>query len=163
MPAGAVTAVVREGDGLDERNAQVGGPGDARGDLGHLDGVREPGAEVIVLGGDEDLALPREPPPFARVLDAVEVALEAQPEGVGILGMGTGAGTRRTGRPGREPGRKVGLALLAAQQRAAHHRECVGMGVAHGDRGIVGQPEEGFGHIVRVPTPSDTHASDRVG
>jgi len=47
----AVTAVVREGDGLDERKAEVGHPGDPGGDLCYLDGVREPGAEMIVFGG----------------------------------------------------------------------------------------------------------------
>src|SRR5205085_11515209 len=59
---------------------------DSGGDLGYLDGVRQPGAEMIVLGGDEHLTLPGQAPPGTRVLDAVEVALEAQPERIGFLG-----------------------------------------------------------------------------
>ena len=45
----AVAAVVRERDRLGERHAQVGGPGDAGGDLRDLDRVGEPGAEVVVF------------------------------------------------------------------------------------------------------------------
>ena len=82
----AVPAVVRERDRLGERNAQPGDAGDAGRDLRDLDRVREPGAEVIVFGGDVHLALAREPAPRTRVLDAIEVALEAQAVGIGLLG-----------------------------------------------------------------------------
>ena len=81
-----VPAVVGERDRLDQRQAQVGRPGDAGGDLRHLDRVGEPGAEMVVFGGDEHLALAGEAPPRPRVLHPVEVALEAEAIRVGLLG-----------------------------------------------------------------------------
>ena len=62
-----------------------------------LDRVREPGAEMVVFGRDEHLALAGEPPPRPRVLHPVEVALEAQAVRVGVLGPARG--------PRRRPGR----------------------------------------------------------
>ena len=100
-----------------ERHAQAGGPGDAGGDLRDLDRVGEPGAEVVVFRGDEHLALAREPPPRTRVLDPVEVALEAQAERVGLLGAGARSRADRTGRAGRERRVELGLALLAPRTR----------------------------------------------
>ena len=117
-PAGTVPAVVGERDRLDEREAEVGGPGDAGGDLRHLDRVGEPGAEVVVLGGDEHLALAGEAPPRPRVLDPVEVALEAEAVRVGLLGPGPVPRADRPGGARRERGVELGLALLARQQRA---------------------------------------------
>src|SRR5581483_3479325 len=108
----AVTAVVRERDRLDERETQVRGPRDPRRDLCDLDGVREAGAEVVVLGCDEHLALAREAPPRPRVLHPVEVALEAEAKRVGLLRLGPRPGADRTGGAGREPGVERGLPLL---------------------------------------------------
>ena len=56
VAARAVPAVVAEGDGLGEGHVEPAGPGDAGGDLGHLEGVGEAGA-LVVLGEDEDLGL----------------------------------------------------------------------------------------------------------
>ena len=91
-------AVVRERDRLGERHAQADDPGDAGGHLRDLDRVGEARAEVIVFGGDVHLALARESPPRTRVLDPVEVALEAQPVRIGLLGTRPGARTDRTRR-----------------------------------------------------------------
>ena len=87
--------------------------GDAGGDLRDLDRVREPRAQVIVFGGDEHLALPREPAPRVRVLDPIEVALEAQAERIGLLVARARARADRTGRARGERGVERGLAALA--------------------------------------------------
>ena len=107
VPGRAVPAVVGERDRLHQREAQVGGPGDAGGDLGHLDRVREAGAEMVVLGRDEHLALAGEAPPRPRVLHPVEVALEAQAVRVGLLGPGPVARADRTGRARRQQRRRA--------------------------------------------------------
>ena len=99
-----------------------GRAGDAGGDLRDLDRVREPGAEVIVFRGDEHLALAREPPPRPRVLDPVEVALEAQAERIGLLGRRAVARTDRAGRAGRERRVELGLALLTPPDAASDER-----------------------------------------
>ncbi len=67
----------------------------------------EPGAEVVVVGRDEHLALAGEAPEGPAVLDAVEVALEAGAEAVGLLGDGPVAGALGPGGEGRV-GRVVG-------------------------------------------------------
>ena len=121
-PAGPVAAVVGEGDRLGERDVEVRGTGDADRDLRDLDRVRQSSAEVVVFGRDEHLALPRQPAPGPRVLDAVEVALEAEAQRVGLLGTGADAGADRAGRPRRERGRRLGFALLAAPQAPADVR-----------------------------------------
>ena len=114
-----VPAVVRERDRLGERDAEAGDAGDAGGDLRDLDRVREPGAEVIVFGRDEHLALAREPAPRTRVLDAVEIALEAQPVRIGLLGARAVARADRPRRAGREAS---GRARARASLRAAAPR-----------------------------------------
>jgi hypothetical protein len=48
--------------------------------------VGHPGAQVVVVRGDEDLALPGQAAEGAAVVDAVEVPLEAGAEGVRGLG-----------------------------------------------------------------------------
>ena len=92
VPGRAVAAVVRERDRFGERHAEPGRARDAGRDLRDLDRMGEPGAQVVVLGGDEHLALARQPPPRPRVLDPIEVAFEAQPELVGLLGPAPVAG-----------------------------------------------------------------------
>ena len=120
VAAWTVTAVVGESDGLGEGEAEVGHPSDADGDLGHLDGVGETRAEMVVFRSDEDLALPGEAPPRPRVLHAVEVALEAETEGIGLLLQCALACTERAGGAGSEPGSEVGLPLLTTQDPPAH-------------------------------------------
>src|SRR5207253_505362 len=102
VPGRPVPAVVRERDRFGERHAQTGRPSDTGGDLRDFDGVRKPRAEVIVFRRDVDLALAREPAPRPRVLDAVEVALKAQAERIGLLEPGADARADRPGRAGRE-------------------------------------------------------------
>ena len=130
----AVPAVVGERDRLDQREAQARGPGDAGGDLRDLDRVGEPGAEVVVLGGDEHLALAGEAPPRARVLDAVEVALEAQAVGVGLLGPGPVPRPDRPGGARRERGVELGLALLAPRATRPPTQACAALGCARRHR-----------------------------
>ena len=88
------------------------GAGDGDGDLGHLDGVGEAGAEVVVVGSDEDLALAGQAPERRGVLDAVEVALEAGAQRVGRLGE----------RPLSAPPRLGWRPLPGCRARAAHGR-----------------------------------------
>ena len=122
VPGGPVPAVVGQRDGLHQRQAQVGGPGDAGGHLRHLDRVGEAGAEVVVLRGDEDLALPRQPPPGSGVLDPVEVALEAQPPRVGVFRPGPHPGADRPGRAGGQRPRQLALPLLPPAHGCADER-----------------------------------------
>ena len=96
-PAGPCPQSCAGGGRRGERHVEPGGPGDADRHLGHLDGVGEPGAQVVVVGGDEHLALAGQPAEGPRVLDAVEVALEARAEGVGLLGHGPVAARHRPG------------------------------------------------------------------
>jgi len=74
---------------------------------------------VVVVGCDEDLALSREAPPRPRVLDAVEVALEAETIRVRLLDHCPPARADRAGRTGSEPGGEVGLPHLASEQLPA--------------------------------------------
>src|SRR4029453_17873256 len=89
------TTVVTEGGGGGEGLVEPAGPGDRHRHLADLDGVGQPGAEVVVVGGEVDLALARQAPEGPAVLDAVEVALEAGTGGVGVLRRGPVAGARR--------------------------------------------------------------------
>ncbi len=86
MAGGAVPAVVAGGGRRGEGDVEADRPGDADRHLGDLDRVGEAGAEVVVVGSDEDLALAGEPPEGLRVVDAVEVALEAGAQAIGLLG-----------------------------------------------------------------------------
>ena len=149
VAGGAVATVVGERDRLDQREAQVRDPGDAHGDLGDLDGVGETGAQVVVFRCDEHLALARQPAPRPRVLDAVEVALEAQPVRVGILADPAVPGADRTRRPRRQGGGECGLALLAPGKPAAHERVGVAMGALYGDALL----DDHRFHGPRVPGP----------
>ena len=119
-------AVVPEGDGLGEGHVESAGPGDGRGDLGHLERVGQAGA-LVVLGEDEDLGLAGQPAERGGVQNAVAVALEAGAPGVGLLGLGPVAGVRRAGGAGRQQ-RVLELAALGP---ASRHRR---LGLAGGDR-----------------------------
>ena len=98
VAAGAVAAVVAEGDRLGQRDVEAEGPGDRRGHLGHLQGVGEPGA-LVVVGEHEHLGLAGQPAEGGGVEDAVAVALEARPPLVGLLGPARGRRRRRPGWP----------------------------------------------------------------
>ena len=84
VPARAVAAVVAEGDGLGERDVEPERGGDAAGHLGHLEGVGEAGA-LVVVREDEDLGLAGQPAEGGGVEDAVPIALEAGAPRVRLL------------------------------------------------------------------------------
>ena len=64
---------------------------------------------MVVVGGHEHLALAGQAAERPAVLDAVEVALEAGAEAVGLLVDGPVAGARRPGGRRREGGVLLGL------------------------------------------------------
>ena len=74
-----------------ERDVQPERAGDGHGDLGHLEGMGEAGA-LVVVGEDEHLGLAGESAERGRVQDAVAVALEARTQRVGLLLDGAVAG-----------------------------------------------------------------------
>ena len=84
VPAGAVAAVVPEGDGLGERHVETERLADGTSDLGDLERVREAGA-LVVVGEHEHLRLAGEAAEGVGVQDPVAVALEAGPEGIWLL------------------------------------------------------------------------------
>ena len=70
---GGVPQIVPQGDGLGQVLVEAQAPGNGAGDLRHLQGVGEPGAVVVALGGEEDLGLVLEPPEGLAVQDPVPV------------------------------------------------------------------------------------------
>ena len=121
VPAGAVAAVVGQGDRLGERDVQAQGPGDRRRHLGDLERVGEAGA-LVVVGEDEDLRLPGESPEGAGVQDPVTVALEAGAQRVGRFGEAAMAAapaagrTRRRGAGPRAPRAPPGAACAPGRR-----------------------------------------------
>jgi hypothetical protein len=93
VAARAVPAVVAERDRLGECDVEAEGLSDRRGHLGDLEGVREPGA-LVVVGEDEHLRLAGQPAERARVQDAVAIALEA-----GAPRIGSSSSTARSPAP----------------------------------------------------------------
>lgn len=95
---GRVTEVVGQGDGFGERFVDAEGDGEGAGDLGDFEGVGEAGAEMVVVGGGEDLGLVFESAESGGLDDALAVAVEGGAEGVGGFvvvaagGVGAGAG-----------------------------------------------------------------------
>ena len=77
---GRVAEVVTEPDRLGQVLVQAERPRDRAGDSAGLERVREPGAVVVPLGGDEDLRLVLEPAEGLGVDDPVAVALERRPQ-----------------------------------------------------------------------------------
>jgi hypothetical protein len=145
VAAGAVTAVVPEGDGLGEGDVQPGGARDAGRDLGDLEGVGEPRA-LVVLGEDEHLRLAVQPAERRCVEDAIAIALEARAVRVRRFVEGPVAGARCSGRAGGQQVVLVGFASVAIEGLdGADHRAAVG----------VGQPEVGgvVARHRRRPTP----------
>ncbi len=91
MAEGGVAEIVGEGDGLGEVLIEGEGPRDGAGDGGDLDGMGEPGAEVIAGAAEEDLGLVLEAAEGAGMDDAGAVAL--------VLGADRGGAARRCLRP----------------------------------------------------------------
>ena len=81
-----VTDVVPDRDRLGEVLVQAQRPRDPARDPGGLERVREPGAEVVALGIDEDLRLVAQAAEGLRVDDPVAVALERGPQPAFLLG-----------------------------------------------------------------------------
>ena len=138
VAARAVPAVVPQRDGLGERDVQPEGAGDRRRHLGHLQGVGEAGA-LVVVGEDEHLGLAGQPPEGGGVEDAVPVALEAGSVGVGLLGQLAVAGALLPGGTGRQALGVGGLALLAAD-RPGHGDAGAGVGMSQADEPARGVP-----------------------
>ena len=97
-PPGPVAAVVAERDGVGQGDVDADAAGDRGGDLGDLEGVRQPGPLVVGRVHD-DLGLAGQPAEGRRVHDPVAVALEAGPLRVGRLGHARGARPRRPASP----------------------------------------------------------------
>src|SRR5919112_973460 len=86
VPEGWVAEVVPEPDRLREVLVQAERPRHGARDAARLERVREPGAVVVALRGDEHLSLVLEAPERLRVDDPVTVALErGAVVGVGLL------------------------------------------------------------------------------
>src|SRR5581483_11416678 len=117
VPERRMAEVVAEPDRLREVLVQPQPARDAARDPGRLERVREPRAEVVALGIDEDLRLVAEPPERLRVHDPVAVALERRPQAALVLRMLAAARLVAPHRERREP------ALLVLADRV---REAVG-------------------------------------
>ena len=123
VAAGSVTAVVTEGDRVDQGHVGPDPAGDRGGDLGHLQGVGQPGP-LMITGIDHHLGLAGQPAERGRVHDPVPVPLEAGPLGVRFLFPGTVSGAPGAGGAGPQP---YGFPLLP--QLPGHHRTGSGQGV----------------------------------
>ena len=98
VPERRVAEIVAEPDRLDEVLVQPQRARDAARDARRLERVREPRAEVVALGIDEDLRLVAQPAERLRVDDAVAVALERRAQPALLLGGARGRGSRTSGR-----------------------------------------------------------------
>lgn len=95
-----VTEVVRQRNGFGEILVEAQGTGNATGDLGDLQAVRQAGTEEIALVIDENLRLVLEPAESSRVDDAVTIALELAAQRRTIFDVATTArigGSHRVG------------------------------------------------------------------
>ena len=86
VPERRVADVVADRDRLGEILVQAQRPRDAARDARRLERVREPRAEVVALGIDEDLRLVAQTAERLRVDDPVAVALERRPQAALLLG-----------------------------------------------------------------------------
>ena len=108
---GCVADVVAQADRLREGFVEAEGDRHRPPDLRHLQGVGEPGDEVVVVGGDEHLGLVGQTADGVGVHDPVAVPLEGGAQRIGPLGP---LPPLRVGRPGSgrgEPGALPPLAL----------------------------------------------------
>ena len=108
VPEGGVADVVAQADRLGEGFVEAEGGRHRPTDLGHLQGVGEPGDEVVVVGGDEHLGLVGQAADGVGMHDPVAVPLEDGAERVRRLrpfpsprvgGPGGGQGQTRALRP----------------------------------------------------------------
>ena len=98
MAEGAVAEIVRERDRLRQILVDPQRPGDGTGDLRDLQGVGQPGAEMVALEVDEYLRLVFEAPERDRVDDPVAVALvDAAQVARGLRHCAAEAGLRSAG------------------------------------------------------------------
>ncbi len=111
VSARAVTAVVAERDGLGQGGVEADGASNAHGDLGHFEGMGQPGA-LMVIGGDEDLRLAGQTPEGVGMQDAIPVTFEAGAKRVGRFRAGSPAGSRR---PGGSGGQRRAVSLLTIE------------------------------------------------
>src|SRR5690606_26109548 len=98
---GRMAEVVGERDRLDQVLVQPQAARDRAGDLGHLDRMRQAGAEEIALVVDEDLGLVLEPAKGRGMNDPVAIALEIAAPAGRFLGMAPAATEGGIGGPGR--------------------------------------------------------------
>jgi hypothetical protein len=158
MARRTVPAIVGKCDRLGERNVEVGGAGDAHRHLRDLDGMGEARAQMVVVGRDEHLALAGQATPWTRVLHPVEVALEAQAVGIGLLGSGPLPRTDRAGGAGSQGGGQLGLPLLPRAQAAADKGMGPSMGLLDDELGATSQEDRRafHVHVPRVPVGCDS-------
>ena len=92
MPERRVPEIVAEGNRFGQLLVQAKHLGDAAGDLGHLEGVRQPGAVVVAGRRKEHLRLVLEAAEGLAVDDPIAIALKRRTDG--ILGFGAEAAAR---------------------------------------------------------------------
>ena len=106
-----VAEIVAERDRFGEVVVEPQRPGQRAGDLRHLDGVGQAGAEMVALVIDEDLGLVGEAAEGGRMDDAVAVALEfACASATAARRRGARRARRRRRHREREPPRRVSSA-----------------------------------------------------
>ena len=79
-----MTAVVTERDRLSQGDVEATGTGDAAGDLGHFEGMGEPGA-LMISRKNEHLGLTGQTSECGPMEDPVAVSFEAGPHRVGLF------------------------------------------------------------------------------
>ena len=104
MSERGMAEIVTQPDGLDKVFIETEGASDCACDLGCLKGVGKAGAEMVTLGGEEDLGFVFESTEGFRVEDAVTVALEGKPDGTRGFRDGASAGIAGMESPFREDG-----------------------------------------------------------
>ncbi len=128
MAAGAVSAIVSEGDGFGECDIEAERTGDRDGDLSDFESMSEPRA-LVVVGEHEHLGLAGQSTERGGVEDAIAVALEAGSERIGFLGNRAMSGTDRSRGEARELCFGEIFTILALEcSRLAATRPGVGVG-----------------------------------